>query len=134
MIRMTIMGLAGAVLALCAGAAGAVEAIPDDMVLGVLKLDVVASQDGRLMVCPPGAHSRLNRCGTSPSFDGKRDYVAPLTPQAYLQQACPGVKLVSISVDYWGVQMASPVRYGSPQSATLITSGACAEQSKAQAD
>lgn len=134
MIRPTIMSLAGAVLALCGGTAGAVETIPDDMVLGVLKLEAVGSQDGRLMVCPPGAHSRLNRCGTSPSFDGKRDYVAPLTPQAYLRQACPGVRLVSVTVDYWGMGYGRTIQYPNPQSATLITSGACVEQSKSQAD
>lgn len=129
-----IKNLAGAVLVLCAGAAGALETIPDDVVLGVVKLDAISSPDGRLLVCPPGSHSRLNRCGTSPTFDGRRDYVAAITPQAFLLQACPGVKLVSISVDYWGTQMASPVRYGTPQSATLITSGACAEQPKSRAE
>lgn len=132
---MKLSGVAvSAVLALCAGAAGAIETIPDEMVLGVVRMDTINSPDGRLLVCPPGSHRRLNRCGTSPAFDGRRDNVAAVTPQVFLQQACPGVKLVSISVDYWGMQMASPVAYGTPQSATLITSGACAEQSKSKAE
>lgn len=108
-------------------AAHASEAITADVELGMLQLDLVNVRSNRILVCPPGLDDQGEQgCGKM-----KRDRtlaapgVPPITPQAYLQMACPEVKILSLSVSSLHDLMGRVVAGAFPQTVTLVTSGVC---------
>ncbi|KSQ21781.1 hypothetical protein APB26_32905 [Pseudomonas aeruginosa] len=103
------------------------EPITADTEVGVLQLDLVDARSNRMLVCPPGLDALGERgCGKmNRDRTLKAPEVPPITPQAYLQMACPEVKILSVSVSslrqLLGQVATSPI----PETVTLVTSGIC---------
>ncbi|HBN7933044.1 hypothetical protein ACV344_30900 [Pseudomonas aeruginosa] len=122
--------IAAALLAPATLTAHASEPITADVELGLLQLDLVNVMSNRMLVCPPGLNDlgehgcgKMNRDRTL-----KAPAVAPVTPQAYLQTACPEVKIISLSVSNLRQLLGQVATYPYPVTVTLVTSGVCDPQ------